>query len=272
MRRPSPAVVVVPPLTTMNMSDRMALQKALQKVSMSQPGRPGVLVQPSCHSLADVMELILQVGDAAGAPQPAALLVDQLRSRLRRATASAAALRSRQQNATATSLKGTSVGSQAQSRSPRVLVLESLFPMVRAGYWVPEVLQLLGVGAPDAAPGDEAHSMTWEQVRELAPDVLVISNDLDQALYQMGEAAGLPGWWSLPAVKAGQVYLFHCSLVTKPGPRLIEGVEALLKVLYPNARPVPNGPVGGAVLKLSLYGGQRCRQRLLPNYFLPCWD
>jgi hypothetical protein len=50
-------------------------------------------------------------------------------------------------------------------------------------------------------------------------------------------------------------------------PDQVEGVEVLARLLHPDAvmRRCPEN----AVLKLALQGGQRCRQRLVPNYFLP---
>ena len=49
--------------------------------------------------------------------------------------------------------------------------------------------------------------------------------------------------------------------------RLVEGVELLAHILHPLAVPATAAAKG--VLKLALSGGQRCRQRLLSNYFLP---
>ena len=49
--------------------------------------------------------------------------------------------------------------------------------------------------------------------------------------------------------------------------RLVEGVELLAHILHPSA--VPTHAAAKGVLKLALSGGQRCRQRLLSNYFLP---
>ncbi len=47
----------------------------------------------------------------------------------------------------------------------------------------------------------------------------------------------------------------------------VEGVEMLARMLHTDA--VQQRCPEGAVLKLALQGGQRCRQRLVPNYFLP---
>ena len=46
-----------------------------------------------------------------------------------------------------------------------------------------------------------------------------------------------------------------------------EGVEMLVRMLHPDV--VQQRCPEGSVLKLALQGGQRCRQRLVPNYFLP---
>lgn len=107
------------------------------------------------------------------------------------------------------------------------------------------------------------------------------------------QVAALPGWWSLPAVHSGHVYLVEGGYLLRPGPRLVEGAEVLLRIvstatqqqqalqlqrLGPGAGAAATAGAGaaglpayprGAVLKLSLHGGQRCRQRLLPNYFMP---
>jgi iron complex transport system substrate-binding protein len=42
-----------------------------------------------------------------------------------------------------------------------------------------------------------------------------------------------PGWEKLKAVTASQVYAFDDNLVSRPGPRLVDGLEALAKLLHP---------------------------------------
>ncbi len=106
--------------------------------------------------------------------------------------------------------------------------------------------------------------------------------------------ASQPGWWSLPCVRSGLVFLVDSALVLRPGPRLVDLAEVLsgatqlhLRQLQQPAQGPGRMPAvapasvltggaggrrllpGGAVLKLSLSGGQRCRPSLLPNYFEP---
>lgn len=113
------------------------------------------------------------------------------------------------------------------------------------------------------------------QVQALAPDVLVVAGmqggSALRPLTDLCSVAGLPGWWNLPAVRASAVYVADAALFCRAGPRLVEGVECLARLLWGEQE----GGLPGcacpeqAVLKLSLRPGQRCRPRLLPNHFVP---
>lgn len=82
--------------------------------------------------------------------------------------------------------------------------------------------------------------------------------------------ASQPGWWNLPAVRSAAVFVADASLLCRPGPRLVEGVECLARMLWDDAVPDCTCPER-ALLKLSLRPGQRCRPRLLPNHFVPAF-
>lgn len=60
------------------------------------------------------------------------------------------------------------------------------------------------------------------QVRAYAPEVLVLSPcgaSLESGVQQTCELAALPGWWALPAVRNGRVFVVDHSLFSRPGPR-----------------------------------------------------
>lgn len=62
----------------------------------------------------------------------------------------------------------------------------------------------------------------WLQVRQYEPEVLVLSPcscNPSRTLTEVSSLAGLPGWWSLPAVKSGHVYIVDHSYFARPGPR-----------------------------------------------------
>ncbi len=66
-------------------------------------------------------------------------------------------------------------------------------------------------------------ALATRQVREYAPEVLVLAPDAapGRALSEVGALAGLPGWWALPAVKSGRVFLADGALFTRPSPRVV---------------------------------------------------
>lgn len=125
-------------------------------------------------------------------------------------------------------------------------------------------------------PGADPLRLTWDAIRAASPEVLILAPCSVQGgstepgirgLADVSELAALPGWWALTAVKHGNVFFVDHALLGRPGPRLVEGVEALARMIHPTV--VGKRCPDKAVCKLALTGGQRCRQRLLPNYFLP---
>jgi len=108
------------------------------------------------------------------------------------------------------------------------------------------------------------------QVLSYAPDVLLLplaNAQAEGALSEVAALASQPGWWALPAVQRAQVYIVDSSLFSVPGPRVVEGVELLARILHPDHVDLKAPP--GAILKLNLTRGQRCRPRQLRNFFQP---
>lgn len=71
-------------------------------------------------------------------------------------------------------------------------------------------------------PGDAPQRVTWEAVQRYAPEVLILcpcSSNLDRSLGEVCNLAAQPGWWALPAVKTGRVYICDHSFFSRPGPR-----------------------------------------------------
>jgi iron complex transport system substrate-binding protein len=162
------------------------------------------------HSLGDVLDSILAVGRAAGAPDRAARLVGELRGRLAR-TAARVAGRER----------------------PRVAVVEWVDPPFTAGHWVPDLVTAAG-GLPVAArPGAMSVQTSWPAVTAAAPEYVLVAPcgyHLPGAIEQARLVAGaLPGTevWAIDAD----------GIVVRPGPRLADGVEAIASVLHPDGAP-----------------------------------
>jgi hypothetical protein len=239
-----------------------------------------------------VLEFVTVLASAAGVPEQGALLCERLRARLRHIAAAvrtAASPRPRPPPPT----PAPGVAPCAAGRPPlppppagqqaplRVAVLCGLAPdgLRLAGLWVPEMLQLAGgAPAPGApAPGEPHARVEWPALQRAAPQALLLVSPGEPAggaAARAGALAALPGWWGLPAVRGGAVYALDSSLVIEPGVDLAEGVELLAHLLAPHAHaPPPAALAAGAeaprALRLTLQGGQRCRPRLLPNFFAP---
>ena len=125
---------------------------------------------------------------------------------------------------------------------PRVGCIEWLDPPFSAGHWVPEMVGIAGGEEPFARPGEPSARLTWDEVFEAAPEVLVLMPcgfDSRRAAEEARRVLpGLPGWGELPAVRQGRVWAVDAnSYFSRPAPRLVEGVEILAHVLHPQAFP-----------------------------------
>jgi len=168
------------------------------------------------RSLDEVLATIVTVGQHTGTQQRAARLVAALRARL-------AAVADR-------------VAGQPR---PAVAVIEWVDPPFTAGHWVPDLVTAAG-GRPVAArPGGPSVQSSWDQIAAAGPEVVVVSPcgfHLDGAAAQAELAArqlpGLPVW----AIDAD-------GLVVRPGPRLVDGVEALAAIVHPGLAVAPAGAI-----------------------------
>lgn len=179
--------------------------------SMDHPPRM-VVLQPK--TLAGIFESILQVGGACGAPGAAASLVDSLRQRVERVTQ----------------------GLKNSQGRPRVFSLEGINPIVTGGHWIPDLLQAAGGRQEMSAPGSPAARPKWEDICAWGPEKLFIdlcSSDLDRSLREIPWLANQDGWRSLPAVQSGEVYLLDHVYFSRPGPRIVQGLEILAQLTHP---------------------------------------
>ncbi|RZU48304.1 iron complex transport system substrate-binding protein [Krasilnikovia cinnamomea] len=164
------------------------------------------------YTLEEVLGTIAEVGARTGVPERAAALITALRARL--ATVAAAV---------------------AGRPRPRVAVVEWVDPPFTAGHWVPDLVTAAG-GEPVAArPGAKSVETTWAELAAAAPDVVLVTPcgfHLDGAAGQARHVvAHFPG---------AQVWAVDGdALVVRPGPRLVDGVEAIAAALHPGTVPTP---------------------------------
>ena len=133
---------------------------------------------------------------------------------------------------------------------PRVGCIEWLDPPFSAGHWVPEMVRLAGGEEVFSAPGDPSVRLTWEEVLERAPEVILLMPcgfDASRAVREAKILPELPCWHELPAAREGRVWAVDAnSYFSRPAPRLVEGVEILARLLHPEVfhdAPDPAGAI-----------------------------
>ncbi|HTC66356.1 MAG TPA: cobalamin-binding protein [Candidatus Acidoferrum sp.] len=123
------------------------------------------------------------------------------------------------------------------SRRPRVVFLEWLDPFYVGGHWVPEMIALAGGEDVFGRVGLPSFRVALKDIVAAAPDIIVIAPcgyDAEQARKEYCPMTFPSGWDALPAVRDGRVYAFEANAyASRPGPRLVTGVEALAKIFHP---------------------------------------
>ncbi len=141
---------------------------------------------------------------------------------------------------------------------PRVGCIEWLDPPFSAGHWVPEMVHLAGGEALFAEAGQPSARLSWEEIFETAPEVVVLMPCGFGTARTLREARALPdlaGWSELPAVMSGRVWAVDAnSHFSRPAPRLVEGVEILARILHPRAFPDAPEPTAAVCLAATQPG------------------
>jgi len=132
------------------------------------------------------------------------------------------------------------------SSRPRVVCLEWLDPLYVAGHWVPEMVELAGgrdvLGCQDAP----SHETTWHAVEAARPDVIFVmpcGYSVERTVNELKRVGQTGGAWRRACEQRPDIYVVDAaSFFSRPGPRLVDGVELLAAVLH----PTPDHPLDPA--------------------------
>ena len=173
------------------------------------------------HSLGDVLDGIVRVGRATGTDALAQKVVMSLRERMEAVRRRAAGL--------------PSIGT---------LCLEWSDPPWVGGHWVPEMAALAGGTNLLNDPGQPSRTVTWRDIRGAGPEVIVFMPcglTLDEAESQGATLLRNPDVAATPAARAGSVFAVDgSSYFSRPGPRLVDGLEILAWCVHPQAFRQPS--------------------------------
>jgi len=187
------------------------------------PSKPRV-VQQDPSTLGEMLEDVVRLGEVTGVEPEAHLVRGELEGRL-------ASVRAAVGGAT----------------TPRVIALEWLDPPFVGGHWIPEMISIAGGEDVAGPPGLKSPEVQWGALAALEPDVVIAM----PCGWYVGEShsQAVAHWDRIAALGAGRVYAVDAaSTFSRPGPRLVDGVELLGHLLHPDLVSPP-GNIGFAEVR-----------------------
>jgi iron complex transport system substrate-binding protein len=126
-------------------------------------------------------------------------------------------------------------------KRPSVVCLEWLDPIMAAGNWVPEVVDLAGGWNLQGVAGQHSDWLSWDALVKSDPDIVVLMPcgfSLARTQSEAGVLTKRSEWRQLRAVRQGAVYAVDGSqYFNRPGPRLVDSIELLAEILQPGLFP-----------------------------------
>lgn len=175
---------------------------------------PARIISLEPNALADVFASFQHVADALDIPERGRALVTALQTRMTAIAERAAPL-----------------------PKPTVATIEWIEPLMSAGNWMPELVEMAGGYNLFGAAGAHSPWLTWDELIAADPDVIVIlpcGYDMATTARELPTLTVHPAWGALRAVQAGRVYITDGNqYFNRPGPRIAESLEILAEILHP---------------------------------------
>ncbi|MGI8743783.1 MAG: cobalamin-binding protein [Bryobacteraceae bacterium] len=170
------------------------------------------------NALADIWNDIRRTASACGVSGRGDAVVASLRDRL-------------------SSLVGQVILSPSRRR-PRVACIEWHEPLMAAGNWVPELVELANADNLFGTAGQHSPWMTWEDLTSADPDVIITMPcgfDLERTRQEMYWLTDRAEWSGLRAVRQGRIYLADGNrYMNRPGPTVVDSLQILAEILHPD--------------------------------------
>ena len=212
LNRLAPTVIVTQTQCDVCAASLEDVERAVCELVTSNP----VLVSLEPMALGDVWKDIRSVASALGDPARGDALVARLRTRLDDLHARTRTIQPR----------------------PTVGCIEWTDPLMMAGNWVPELVEIAGGIDPLGEAGKHSGYVEIERLAETDPDVIAIMPcgfDIERGAREMAPLVAHPEWRQLSAVRSGRVVVTDGNqYFNRPGPRLVESAEILAEFLHPD--------------------------------------
>ena len=225
VKKVSPKIVFVQ--STCNICDprKDDVFMALRRTGLLQKTSTDIkIVAVAPTTLEGVFSSINNVATALDIPQNGVALTKELRRRLR-------------------VVQSAISGQGSNAKKPSVLSLEGLSPLCAGGNWLPDIKAAAGCrDAFGEEGGADARIVTWDEILSADPDVLILSpcsSSPKRTLNELHILSSESSFWKLRCVKNAEVYIIDHNRFSRPGPRLVSGVEMLASLL--RGIPLPPG-------------------------------
>ncbi|WP_207535012.1 cobalamin-binding protein [Desertivirga arenae] len=120
---------------------------------------------------------------------------------------------------------------------PKVACIEWLDPLMTAGNWTPELIEIAGGVPVLAITGSHSPYIKPEDLVEANPDIIVVAAcgfSIERSLQEISLLMQLPGWNELEAVKNNKLFIADGNhYFNRPGPRIIDTIEILAEIINP---------------------------------------
>ena len=160
-------------------------------------------------NLGDVFVSILEIGKALHVQGNAEILIRQMKDRI----------------------EHISNKTQKIKKRPRVYIEEYSNPPYVCGNWVPDLINIAG-GEGLLSEG-RSRTVSTEEIVEFNPQIIIVSWCGSGSQNDMNKIISRPGWNQIEAVQNRKIIFIDESLLNRPGPRLVQGLEMLAKIIHP---------------------------------------
>jgi iron complex transport system substrate-binding protein len=177
-------------------------------------GQPQIVsLEP--HTLEDIFDNILTIGEITRCQAKAQQVVAQLNQRVARVRTQTEKLAHR----------------------PTVCCIEWLEPIMVGGHWVPQMVEYAGGEDWLGEIGQPSRYADWEEIQTYNPAIIVLMPcgfSIERTLREIDLLTELDGWEELSAVKENRVFLVEASAYfNRPGPRIVTGLEISAEIIHP---------------------------------------
>ena len=122
-------------------------------------------------------------------------------------------------------------------KRPSVACIEWIEPLMAAGNWVPEMVELAGGRDALGASGQHSAWLDWEKLTKADPDLIVLMPcgfDLNRTRREAAALSNHPEWRKLRALKSKKVFAVDGNaFFNRPGPRVVESIQILAEICQP---------------------------------------